>query len=263
MRLRVISDLHVDLNKDFRFEWADRELLTIIAGDISGSLEDTALFLRKHFENAIFVGGNHIVYNREHKSIQRLYRDYKEEFPISAPISFLENDYKVIEDTVFIGATLWTDYAFCGSVETNMGEAAYGLNDFRWGSSEGENGNIPLRPYHCLRMHEESLAFIRVTYDKFAPAGKKIVLVLHHGVSPQAIGLRYRHSSLNASFVSDLEEYIKRYMPKLALIVHGHVHERFQYEIGGIPVICNPCGYTDYGEHLAEPAWDKDLVVEV
>lgn len=266
MKIRVISDLHIDVNKKYisHFEWADKDILTIIAGDTAGSLEVTAPFIRKWFNNAILIGGNHIVYNKERKSIQQLYMDYKTEFPLTETISFLENDYKVIDDAVFIGATLWTDYAYNGNIEDNIDEALHRMNDFQWGIFKDANGkNISLRPKHLLGMFRESLAFIKESYDQFAGSGKKIILAVHHGVSPKAIKKEYRYSSLSAAYISDLESYIINNMPELSLIVHGHIHKRVQYKIGNIPVICNPCGYIDYSENENIPAWDKNLIVEV
>jgi Icc-related predicted phosphoesterase len=262
MKLRIISDLHVDINRSYDFKWTDRDILTLIAGDISGSLAEMKGFLHKHFSNVLFLGGNHMVYNDEHKPLQQLIREYKAEFPIDAPISFLENAYKIIDDVVFIGANLWTDYKYLWAPVENMSHAAIGMNDFRRGLYETPEGVQPLEPKHCLAMFNESLAFIKTTYDKFADSGKKIVLIVHHGVSPKSIGIDYQNSPLNASFISDLEEYIVRELPKLSLIIHGHIHGRFQYSIGKIPIICNPCGYVDYGENKSRPAWNKDLIVD-
>ena len=266
MKLRIISDLHLDVNEKYRalFDWADKDILTVIAGDIAGSLEKTAPFLKTHFNKAVFVGGNHIVYNHDHRPIQQLHMDYRAEFPLNSSISYLENACKEIEDVVFIGATLWTDYSYRRKREVNMDYARVYLNDFAWGNfREADGAETPLRPQHCLGMFKESLDFIKTAYDTFDGAGKKIVLTVHHGVSPQAIGKEYQNSNLNASFISDLEGYIVRNLPNLALIVHGHVHNRFRYKIGAVPVICNPCGYIKYAENSNTPAWDKDLVVEI
>ena len=264
MKLRIISDLHIDINKNHLefFSWADKDILTLIAGDIAGDLKIAAPFVREHFNNAILIGGNHIVYNNERKSIQRLHMDYRAEFPLATSISYLENDYKEIGDTVFIGATLWTDYAFRGTVKENM-EHATSMNDFWWGNFESSGKNIPLHPQHCFNMFNESLIFIKTTYDKFDRIGKKIVLIVHHGISPTTIVKKYKNAIMNASFISDLEDYITQNLPNVALIIHGHVHDRFQYKIGNIPVICNPCGYIERGEDKNIPAWDKDFFVEI
>jgi len=261
-----MSDLHVDVNKKYsrkRFRWDDKDTLTIIAGDIAGSLEVAARFLRTNFNNVIFVGGNHILYNDEYKPIQQLHRDYRAEFPLDSAISYLENDYKEIDDVVFIGATLWTDYAYGGNRPENMLFAASTMNDFNYGCFEEAGEEVPLRAEHCLDMFRESLAFIKAAYDKFSDTEKKIVLVVHHGISPRALAEKYSRSRLNASYVSDLEDYVVKNLPNLALVVHGHIHIRLKYKIGNIPVICNPCGYVIRQEDRKSPIWDRDLVVEI
>ena len=266
MKIRIISDLHVDENKEYSmlFHWMDRDIMTIIAGDVAGCLEETASFLKTHFNNVIFVGGNHIVYNYDYKPIQQLHMDYQAEFPLNASISYLENAYKEIENVVFIGATLWTDYSYRRKRGINMDFARLHVNDFAWGNfRESDGTETPLHPQHCFGMFKESLDFIKAAYDKFNGTGKQIVLVVHHGVSPQVISKEYQGSDLDASFVSDLEDFIVRNLPNLALIIHGHVHNRFQYKIGTVPVICNPCGYIEYAENEDLPAWDKDLVFEL
>jgi Icc-related predicted phosphoesterase len=266
MKLRIISDLHIDVNRRHLdlFKWDDKDVLTILAGDISGSLHGTSEFVRKHFKNAILVGGNHIVYNSRGWPIQRLHDAYRKEFPLDAPISFLEDDYKEIGDIVFIGATLWTDYEYGGAMKESIEYAERCMNDFHYGRFRRENGRVvKLNAVHCFNMFQKSLWLIHETYKKFVGSGKKMVLIVHHAPSPQAIDARYMCSELNAAYVSNLEDYIKTYLPNLSLIIHGHIHSRARYKIGNIPVVCNPCGYIDYGENLDEPAWDKDLIVEI
>lgn len=264
MKFRVLSDLHIDVNRYHTdlFNWKNKDILTVIAGDVSGSIQLTAPFLRKRFKNVIFIGGNHIVYNDDYKPLQQLHQDYRTEFPLASTISYLENEKKEIDDVVFIGATLWTDYTYYNSRAENMMYAAIAMNDFRFGRFEENGADVQLQPQHCLDMFNESLSFIKTTYDKFVGTGKKIVLVVHHGVSPKAITGRYiQNTKINAAYTSDLEDYITRELPCLALIVHGHVHTRVQYQIGSIPVVCNPCGYIDYDEEA--PAWRKNLIVEI
>ena len=266
MKLRILSDLHVDVNRKYsrkRFLWVDKDILTIIAGDIAGSLEVTARFLRMHFNNVVFVGGNHILYNDDYKPIQQLHRDYRAEFPLDSAISYLENDCKMVDDVVFIGATLWTDYTYGGNQSENMLLAATSMNDFAFGRFEEEGETVPLRAEHCLEMFEESLNFIKTTYDKFNNTEKKIVLIVHHGISPKALTEKYRNSRYNAVYVSDLENYVTQNMSNLALVVHGHIHSRLKYRIGDIPVICNPCGYVIDQEDRKTPIWVRDLIIDV
>ncbi|GHS85124.1 hypothetical protein FACS1894103_6400 [Campylobacterota bacterium] len=102
-----------------------------------------------------------------------------------------------------------------------------------------------------------------LVFSALAGYGKKMVLITHHGVSPQALDPRFKNDDLNASFISDLESYITTHLPQLNLIVHGHIHHRCSYKIGHIRVECNPCGYIDLREGWHKHSWNKDLKVEI
>ncbi|MDR1952825.1 MAG: metallophosphoesterase [Elusimicrobiota bacterium] len=273
MKFRVLSDLHIDVNSKYKISWDDKDILTIIAGDVAGSLSDTKKFLRDKFNNVIFIAGNHLVYNDENMPIQILYQDLKDEFPIDSKIAFLQDDYKIIDDTVFIGATLWTDYAYNPGIlpkdvsvkkiiQVNMEVASECMNDYRWGLYLDEKRKIvPLTPKHCAGFFAKSLKFIKKTYDKFAGGAKKIVLIVHHGVSPKVLGLGYTCDEIAAFYISDLEDFISAQLPDLSLIIHGHIHISCAYKIGKIPVLCNARGYENMGKKNTN--FNKDLILEI
>jgi predicted phosphodiesterase len=270
MKIRVISDLHVDINSDFDISWKNKDVLTIIAGDIAGSLNDTKKFLREKFNNVIFIAGNHIVYNYDKKPIMELYQELRDEFPINSNIAFLENDYKIIDDIVFIGTTLWTDYTYNDGLETsyqiakmNMEIVKKYMNDYRWGLYRNNNNAIiKLNPIHCAKMFQKALEFIKATYDKFADSAKKMILIVHHGISPQILQKEYANDEINSAYITDLENYIQKELPKLSLIIHGHIHVSQKYKIGNISVICNSRGYVDDYPSINKN-FDKDLTVDI
>jgi hypothetical protein len=74
-----------------------------------------------------------------------------------------------------------------------------------------------------------------------------MVLIVHHSVSPQVV--EEIVSPLSTAYISNLEDYIQRNLPKLSLIVHSYIHWRYIYKIGSIPVICNPYSYA-LGENI-------------
>jgi hypothetical protein len=47
MKIRVISDLHTDVNQDYRYilNWRNKDILTIIDGYVANNLGYTAAFL--------------------------------------------------------------------------------------------------------------------------------------------------------------------------------------------------------------------------
>ena len=50
MKIRIFSDLHLDVNDDYPFLLEDTETFTIICGDISGYYEKTSRWLKKNIK---------------------------------------------------------------------------------------------------------------------------------------------------------------------------------------------------------------------
>lgn len=114
MRIRILSDLHLDINEGLQFNLKDTKTFTVICGDISGYFTKTSKWLNHHIKNGVFVAGNHIVYNEYDHSLQYFYKQLEQHYPLSASLSFFNNSYKIVNDIVFVGGTLWTDYClFC------------------------------------------------------------------------------------------------------------------------------------------------------
>lgn len=257
MQVRVISDIHEDVNEKHPLKYND-DVFTIIAGDISGDPIKGVVWVKNNIKNGLLVHGNHdFVYNTLYLTFQEQQSAYINCFPLDGNVSYLNNQYKIIDDIVFIGSCLYTDYKYNGKVKDNMKLASKGLNDFRWGQIE-ENGKfVKLEPRHYLAMFKESFDFIKHTLKKFKK--KKCVLITHHCVSPLQLDPKYFTSSLNASFVSDLTKFIEK-QKNLALVVTGHTHASSDIMIGNTRVICNPYGYRESEPNLN---FNPNLIVEV
>ena len=259
MKIRVISDIHEDINDRYPLNYND-DTFTIIAGDISGDPVNGVQWIKNNIKYGLFVHGNHLVYNHLGLPIQQLQQIYSNAFPLESDISYLNNQYKIINDIVFIGCCLYTDYKYNGTVNSNMRIAEKGLNDFRWGKILEGDKIVSLKPYHYLAMFKESYSFIKQTLRKFK--NKKCVLITHHCVSPLQIDPKYFTNSLNASFTSDLTKFIEK-KKNLALVISGHTHASSDFMIGNTRVVCNPYGYRSsvYGE--CNLNFNPNLIIEV
>ena len=82
------------------------------------------------------------------------------------------------------------------------------------------------------------------------------VVVTHHAPHPGSVNRRWKGSSLNPAFASNLSELIELYRP--ALWVHGHMHDSSDYVVRDTRIVANPKGY-----HNENPAFDPLMVVEV
>jgi Icc-related predicted phosphoesterase len=254
MRLWVISDLHLDVNRDRVPLAAVAADVAVIAGDLMEGTEHAIDWLARVIRPrmpVVFVAGNHEFYGSL----------YREEIACgraaarAAGINLLENDCVEIGGARFVGGTMWTDFAIDGhdNVETAMMFCSRALNDH---ARIGWDDFVVHRfmPEHARDLHLGTRATISDvcarTFD-----GPTIV-VTHHAPHPRSIAERFQASPVNAGFVSDLTELIQAARP--ALWVHGHTHNSFDYRVGTTRVVCNPHGYG-----AVNAGFDPGLVIEV
>jgi len=83
------------------------------------------------------------------------------------------------------------------------------------------------------------------------------VVVTHHGPHPLSVHPRFAGNAVTPAFVSDLSDIIEKHQPPLWL--HGHTHDRFDYNVGGTRVVCNPRGYSYENSN----GFDPGLVIDV
>ncbi|EEF59045.1 metallophosphoesterase [Pedosphaera parvula] len=168
-------------------------------------------------------------------------------------VHVLENDVVRIDDVVFLGATLWTDFRLEGDPILGATAAKVGMADYQQIRTLPEDA--VLRPADTRRYHEESKQWLVEQVEKYRD--KKIVVVTHHSPSGKSVTERFRGDPLNGAFASDMEDFVERSGAKLW--VHGHIHSRSDYMIGWTRVLANPRGYPEERVEGFDPA----LVVEV
>lgn len=260
MKVRVISDLHIDINEDYPITYDD-DIFTIVAGDISGDPIISVEWIKQNIKNGLIIHGNHdFVYNSLNIPFQDQQNIFVNSFPLDSDVSYLNNQYKIINDIVFIGSCLYTDYKYGGKVKDNLKLASYCLNDFSWGKYKENDKIVQLNPKHYLNMFKESFDFIKSTLHKFKD--KKCVLITHHGISPLQLSPKYVTSNLNASYISNLEDFVMK-QDNLVLVVSGHIHNNSDFMLGNTRVVCNPYGYRHYRYGETNLNFNKNLIIEV
>ena len=281
MKIRLISDLHIDVNEDYGVDLGDNDVFTLIAGDICGKVDGTIEWLGKNVKKGALCAGNHIVYNPDAIGdnakivpIEDLKKRLHKEFPLDADVTFFDYDVKVMqkeigENLLLVSDVMYTDYLLPipginpkGDPGRNMHLAepkfsgSY-LNDFRFGytrkkmyekdkwddgtSSYGTPKGIWHLKAKYYKDHHEK-AWKKVTEIVEANPDKNIILMTHHCLSPKCISEEYVNDTLNASYVSDKEDWILTH-PNVKLILSGHVHHRNSFKIGGTLYVLNPLGY--------------------
>ena len=259
MKIRIMSDIHNDVNYKFPFSLADKDKFTIVAGDISGTVSDTIRWVNDNINNGIIIGGNHSGYSEDNHSLQWVDNELTNYYKLTDNVSYLQNAYKIIDDIVFVGATLWTDFKLYGESFQlwDMQNSTKYINDYRYDHYD-DNGEMRLlKPQDTLDMFNKSFAFLEETVKKFAD--KKVVVITHHAPSIKSIHSKYLRGPSNPCYASNLEQFIMD-NPNIKLWIHGHVHSNFDYMIGDTRVVCNPRGYEMYHENLE---FNPDFEIDV
>ncbi len=109
MRLRILSDLHVEFG-EFALPSVEADVV-VLAGDIHQGLKGPAWASRQFSgQPVVYVAGNHELY---HETVP----DFIEQARLATEgtnIHFLENRSVELCGFTFLGCTLWTDFCLFG-----------------------------------------------------------------------------------------------------------------------------------------------------
>jgi Icc-related predicted phosphoesterase len=260
MRLLIYSDLHNEFEPfvpDLHFcSLAD---VIVLAGDIDLNHQGVdwakALSASLGDKPTIMVAGNHEFYGGHFDQTLAEMREAAK----GSNVHVLENDTLIIEDVRFLGCSLWTDFKLYGDgtpMLKAVEDARQGITDFRRiAFSRGNEIERRLQPLDTVERHQQSRTWLE-SQLALSFAGPTVV-VTHHAPSEQSIAPIYQGDALSPVFASNLEDLMG---PHVALWVHGHVHDSFDYEVNGTRVICNPRGYVP---DEPNPAFAQAMFVDV
>lgn len=253
MRLRILSDLHLE------FFDGDRELpevdadVIILAGDIHRQTEGLA-WARHRFPDMplIYVPGNHEFYGTCMPQL-------RDELALEAErlgITLLDNQSVTINGVRFYGTTLWTDFALYADDPTKNpaeteSKALRVMPDFNIVQTLP---GVTFSPLASQQLHAEALAWLESELSQ--PFEGPKVVVSHHAPLHDCIPEQYLGDALSPAFASHLPQL----MGKMDLWVHGHVHEPVDRLNNGTRVIANPGGYPD---EFCPAVFQPGLVIEV
>ena len=236
MNILILSDLHLELST-FSAPQDDVDVI-VLPGDIHknnlGIYWARATWPDKPI---VYVAGNHEFYKQDRLNVLENLRLAAAE----QNVYFLENDEVVINGVRFIGCTLWTDFCLYGKGKQAecMDIARELLNDFALISEQG----LQFTPEDSLMLHHQSKDWLSKKLINETFQGKTVV-VTHHCPSWNSVAPKYQSNLLSACFASRLEDLLG----KSQLWIHGHTHERFDYDLKGTRVVCNPRGYVLRGD---------------
>lgn len=253
MRLWVLSDLHLEHFDEGR-ELPEAETdAVVLAGDIHLGTRGLAWAAERFPEvPVLYVPGNHEFYGSHMAALRRALREEARRLGIR----LLDNAAVIIGDVRFLGTTLWTDFAlYDDDPELDAGfireRAQWRMPDFQIiEQPEGER----FTPEASQALHRQARDWLETELAR--PFAGRTVVISHHAPLAECIPPRYRGDALSPAFASDLEAL----MGRMALWIHGHVHEPVDLTRRGTRVFANPGGYP--GE-FDPPLFDATGIVEV
>jgi Icc-related predicted phosphoesterase len=286
MKIKLVSDLHLEFS-DINIQNDQDYDVLILGGDImvaqdlhdhpepNNTADQAAIatgtglgrrqeraqrfrdFLKRcsfQFPHVIYIMGNHEFYHGKFFDGIKYMREECAKYP---NIYMLENDTKVIDDVVFVGATLWTDMNKGDPLTMHAIEGM--MNDFRIIRNDKRN-YAPMSAQDVASRHARTLKYFKLVLDE--NKDKKCIVVGHHSPSFKSAHPMYANDTLmNGGYHSELSEFILDH-PQIVLWTHGHTHHPFDYMIGDTRVVCNPRGYENEG-YSEDSGWNPDILLEI
>ena len=266
MRVAVCSDIHLEFGR-ILLRNEDQSDVLILSGDIfvAGDIELNMNIenpIREFFDNVsneykhvICIMGNHEHYHGDFAKTKEVVQGMLK-YP---NVYLLDKETVTINDTIFYGATFWTDmnkedpqtlYAIKGMMN-DYKTIKNSSKEVSFKDKEGKRHLKPGRliPEDTVNDHKEAIKELLKVLEE--NKGKKIVVVGHHAPTTKSIHPKYSKDYIvNGAYASDLSN-IMLDNENIVLWTHGHTHHPYDYTIGKTRVVCNPRGYIFY-EDIAD-----------
>jgi predicted phosphodiesterase len=253
MKIALVSDVHLSVGfLPLPESTAD---VLVIAGDIARPARAME-WARATRVPTIYVAGNHEFYGSDLATTYARLVELSE----GTNIRVLERSEWHHQGVRFLGCTLWSDYRLFETEDARtrgLSDATKFMYDFSVIKVAPDFADT-FSPAVSQLLFAQSVAWLEECFAR--PHAGPTVVVTHFAPTPQSIAARFKDSSINASFVSDLTSQIERWQPELWL--HGHTHDSFDYRVGRTRVVCNARGYAKDGRTengRFDPAFTIDL----
>ena len=268
--IRVISDIHADVNKDKNYIFDFGNDLVVNCGDTAGDCETTKAWVKAFMKRGVLVPGNHLGYSPAVPELDGVENIEEYKAPIHffntrdgqisnlmhylnshEYVSLLSNHMIEREGIIFMGNTLYTDFKLFGEENqaSCMMEAARGMNDFKLihtiqKEGVGKKKIVTFSPENYVRLFKVCRGYLdnRLKALRKKHNRKPIVVVTHHMPLPYCVADKYKNSPLSAAFASDMRDFIKEY-PEIRLWCSGHTHDPYDFIYNETRFVCEPWGY--------------------
>lgn len=262
MKIGLISDIHVDLNRmggrevisDLLAAESRRRGLDVllVAGDVASDYVLTLAVIDRLSADSgarvFFVPGNHDIWNERHPGLSA-WDTYNA--LLKHPGNLARGPVFLDEDWALVGDLGWYDFSY--------GDPSFSLDDFERMHYEGrtwQDKKYSLWDRPTLDVHRMFMERLEAALDTALDAarGKKILLATHvvqveeFTVRPAGAMWKYFNAFLGSP------EYGRLCLRRgVKLAVCGHVHYRKKLSSGGCEFVCPCLGYTSEWPAPPEP----------
>lgn len=259
MKIQLLSDLHLEVQPDFRAEPAPGADLLVLAGDIGAyqarhQVPGADFGLERYSPRkgwpvpVLYVPGNHEYDNLDFDEAHARLRETCERLGIT----WLEREVQVLGDVRFIGTTLWSDFDALLTTEDTAAASPAALLKKREKAFRAANFYLEKtgatrhgQPFMAEQWREQALVcqdWLRNVLVQ--PHDGITVVVTHFAPSLRSADPRYGVTSSTAGFCNSLDGLLDQ----ADWWLHGHLHCPHDYEAGRCRVVGNPLGYAKKGE---------------
>lgn len=261
MKLAMISDIHLDVNRKYPVLACIRDVFRennadalLVAGDIAenlDALQGSVLWLEYYLEKPVFyVPGNHDLWDRNEpeRSTDDIYEAFRKD------IHCLSGKHVTLKEGVeLVGDAGWYDYS--------LGDSSFSKEEYDAMTCQGrtwQDHNFNDWTRDNKAANERMLAELKKHLDECEP-GARIIVMTH--MLPNKLftvpTARREWGYFNAFLGSDAYQALYEQYPVTDAIC-GHVHYRKKEELNGITYHCVCLNY--WNEWHSE---NKDCMAEV
>lgn len=232
MRIRLISDLHLELRKNILnihdiCKGITKDNVLVLAGDIGNPFSDSfTSFINDCSEASryvLYVPGNHEYYG---STIEKTDKKIKDLLSNICNVHNLNDGPIEIDQYVFVGNTMFH--------KVSPGDQWPVINDY--------NMIHDYTTSDTNKIHDNAIKSV-LNAISVRDISKKYVLVTHHLVNKQLIHDKHKYSPLNFAFCHDMPNIYGRF--DLVLSGHTHMHKVLKTSSGRIIGVVNPLGYPN------------------
>lgn len=252
---RVYSDLHQEFKENCFFKIAkhgnEKEQNLCLAGDIYHishllKKEKGRFFLdffgelSERFNKIFIVYGNHDFYGGK-LSKQKIVesQDFFDQFG-NVFILSRHTPSIVDDDTVYVGATLWTDFDGRGPTNISYNRHDTESNDFKYITYVSPHGYTKFKPIHWFHEYLADIKWIKSEVEN--NKDRKVVVITHFSPSEKAVDILDPYNNYSKFYRSALDEFINA-NSQIKYWFHGHIHNKNKIKLDHALVFSNPIGY--------------------